>query len=275
MVLKNAKSVFLTLGAAVLFLAPVNIHAETAVPALTAPVVDSANIIEDSVENQLDSYLKAVNDQTGVQIAVLTVQSLGGESIESYSMRAAEAYRLGQKDKDNGALLTVAVDDHKLRIEVGYGLEGMLTDTKCGLIIRNKITPFFKDGDYSSGIASGVKEMTAVATDNAVIAGADAPQTEEAETSDASSLIVPLIFFLIFFGIVSSSQGFGPFGLFFLFSLFTGRPFHRHIYHSSSSHLDGFGGSGHSSGGGFGGFGGGGFGGGGGGFGGGGASGGW
>lgn len=252
------------------FFAASSVRAETAVPAMANPVVDEAGVIDDSTESDLNSYLTAVNDQTGVQVAVLTVQSLDSEDIESFSMRTAEAWRLGQKGKDNGALLVVAVTDRKLRIEAGYGLEGSLTDTKCGLIIRNTITPYFKSGDYSSGIAAGVKQIVSAATDNAVIAGTEAPQTQEADSSDIASTVAVFIFFIIFFGIITSAGGAGPFGLLLWLSLLTGRPFHRHYYNNTPR--GGFGGFG-SSGGGFGG--GGGFHGGGGGFGGGGASGGW
>ena len=270
----RARAIFF--AAVCFFFAAASVRAETSVPAMASPVVDEAGVIDDNTKSQLNSYLTAVNDQTGVQVAVLTVQSLAGEDIESFSMRTAEAWRLGQKGKDNGALLVVAVEDRKLRIEVGYGLEGTLTDTKCGLIIRSTITPYFKSGDYSSGIAAGVKQIVSFATNNAVIAGTEAPQTQDTESSDIAGTMAVVVFFIIFFGIITSAGGAGPFGLLLWWSLLTGRPFHRHYY--SNTTRGGFGGSGGGGfGGGFhgGGFGGGGFSGGGGGFGGGGASGGW
>ena len=136
------------------------------VPDMAGPVNDRAGVMSESERTELTAYLSDVNAQTGVQIAVLTVKSLEGDSIESYSMKVAEKWKLGQADKDNGALLVVAIDDRALRIEVGYGLEPVLTDAKSGLIIRNKIVPWFKSGNYGEGIIDGAKTIAAIATGN-------------------------------------------------------------------------------------------------------------
>lgn len=234
------------------------------IPSLENPVTDKANIIGEKNEAQLNEYLKAVSNQTGVQVAVLTVPNLGGEAIESFSMRVCEAWRLGKKGEDNGVLLTVALDEHKIRIEVGYGLEGVLTDMKCGQIIRNEIAPHFQNESYSSGIKNGVLAIVNLATDGAKIEGEAA---ENLRTSGGlSSVIIPLIIWFAFFAfIVLNGTGTLP----FLLCMMTGRPYHRrpHIHVSGgfggSSFGDSFGDSG------------GGFSGGGGSFGGGGASGGW
>ncbi|HNR72949.1 MAG TPA: TPM domain-containing protein, partial [Cyclobacteriaceae bacterium] len=94
-------------------------------------VHDDARVLKQETVEALESQLKAYEDSTSNQIAILTISSLEGEVIEEYSLRVAEKWKLGQKDKDNGVLLLIAVDDHKMRIEVGHGLEGVLTDAQC------------------------------------------------------------------------------------------------------------------------------------------------
>lgn len=136
------------------------------VPKLTGHVVDKANIL--SIDQKLEQYLADYERGTGHQIAVLTVTSLEGEAIDSYSMRVAEAWQLGSKDKDDGVLLLIAANDHKLRIEVGYGLEGSLTDYQSGNIIRNRITPYFKQNQYDQGVVSGIKSIVSVIGGKAV-----------------------------------------------------------------------------------------------------------
>ena len=116
------------------------------VPALTGRIVDNANIITRKDKEEINSYLESLENSTGAQVA--------------------ESWKLGQKDKDNGALIVVALKEHKARIEVGYGLEGTLTDTKCGLILRNVIIPEFRNGDYSEGILKGVKNITGIISAN-------------------------------------------------------------------------------------------------------------
>jgi uncharacterized protein len=129
---------------------------EITVPKLTGRVNDYAEILSKAAEAQLERELKAHEDSTTNQIVVLTVTSLEGEMLEEVANRVFNAWGLGQRGKDNGVLLLVAVDDRKLRIEVGNGLEGVLTDAHCGRIIRNEITPSFKYKEYETGIADGV-----------------------------------------------------------------------------------------------------------------------
>ncbi len=126
------------------------------VPYLSGRIVDEAGMVPPDVAQRLDEKLAALEKATGDQVAVLTVQSLDGEPLEDYSMKVAETWKLGQKDKDNGVLLLIAKNDRKLRIEVGYGLEPQLTDAQAGRIIRNVITPRFKAGDFGGGIEAGV-----------------------------------------------------------------------------------------------------------------------
>ena len=170
------------------------------VPAWTGPVNDLAQVMTDQQRQELTDYLTNLNNQTGIQMAVLTVPSLEGDSIEDFSFRTASAWKLGQEKEDNGALLVVSEGDRELRIEVGYGLEGVLTDAKSGLIIRNIITPHFRNGDYGSGIVEGIKNMVGVATEDAQLISAD--MTEE-EGLDGQSLVVAIIFFSLYFAILT------------------------------------------------------------------------
>lgn len=236
------------------------------VPELTSAVVDEANLFHKSKKNQLDSELQSIYSQGGPQIAVLTIKSLDGESIESFSMRVAENWKLGSKSKDDGVLLTVALQEKKIRIEVGYGLEGELTDSKCGMIIRNIMAPEFRTGDYEEGIIQAVNSIQGILGIN----GKEIPDELESSggRTNPSFFVILIIFGLIYFFIFSGT-------LSIKFPWLSWLPW-AHLFHStrSSRHFDNwddkfdhFGGFGGSSGGGFSG--------GGGSFGGGGASGGW
>ena len=177
------KEIFFFLLSLLIF--PFTLSAELAVPALKSPVMDQANVL--SIDNQLASALNDYWKKSGVQLAVLTVSDLQGESIEGYSMRVAEAWALGEKGKDKGALLLIAVNDHRVRIEVGYGLEEKLTDYQSGRIIRERITPHFRNNDYDSGVTAGVKAMASVI--NAPISGGRKAQRK----SEAKGFLSPLI----------------------------------------------------------------------------------
>jgi uncharacterized protein len=119
-------------------------------------VHDEAGILSDGARAELESILKAERDSTSNQIAVLTVPSLEGEDIDGYSIRVTDEWKLGKKDTDNGVLLLIAVQDRKVRIEVGLGLEGVLTDALSSRIIRNEIAPHFRQGDNDGGVRAGV-----------------------------------------------------------------------------------------------------------------------
>lgn len=129
------------------------------VPALAGRVNDHANIIAPDARQRIEQKLAGLEQRTGVQIAVLTVPSLEGDSLEDFSLRVVEAWKLGQQGKDNGTLLLVAQQDRKMRIEVGYGLEPVLTDLETSLIQRDYIIPRFRNGDFSGGIEAGVDSL--------------------------------------------------------------------------------------------------------------------
>lgn len=133
------------------------VHAQRAIPELTGPVVDEAGILSEPTEGQIALLIKAHEDSTSNQLAVLTISSLEGEVLEDYSLRVARTWGLGQADKNNGVLLLVAVAERKIRIEVGYGLEGDLPDITAKRIIDGDMTPYFRQGDFDNGILLGVR----------------------------------------------------------------------------------------------------------------------
>lgn len=119
-------------------------------------VDDRASIISDNYEKSLNGYLQELEQKTGAQMIVLTVDTTDGVPIESYAINLATQWKLGQKGKDNGALIVVAKNDRAYRVEVGYGLEGALPDGFCGTVGRAYFAPYFKKGQYSEGIHLGV-----------------------------------------------------------------------------------------------------------------------
>jgi uncharacterized protein len=122
-------------------------------------VHDEAHVLSQLTVDNLEKELVAYQDSTSNEIAVLIISSLEGDALESYSLQVVEKWKLGKKAKDNGALLLVVVDEHKMRIETGYGLEGVLTDAICSRIIRNEIAPQFRQNNYDVGITEGIHAM--------------------------------------------------------------------------------------------------------------------
>lgn len=129
------------------------------VPPLTARVNDYAGMLSSDTIGQLENSLSAFEAAESTQIVVLTIPALKGEPIEAFSLRVVETWKVGQKDLDNGALLLIAKNDRKLRIEVGYGLEGRLTDLISGRIIQQVIVPQFRGGNFDRGVLGGVNAM--------------------------------------------------------------------------------------------------------------------
>ncbi|HEX6862829.1 MAG TPA: TPM domain-containing protein [Thermoanaerobaculia bacterium] len=146
-------------GLALLLLLLPALTAALDVPPLEGRVNDRANLIAPDARQRIEQKLAGLEQRTGAQVAVLTIPSLEGDSLEDFSLRVAEAWKLGQADKDNGALLLVAQQDRKMRIEVGYGLEPVLTDLETSLIQRDYIIPRFRGGDFGGGIEAGVDAM--------------------------------------------------------------------------------------------------------------------
>jgi uncharacterized protein len=136
-------------------------------PALTGRVVDQANIIQPDTRVALEQKLADLEDKSGIQLVVATVMSLEGQEIEPYANELFRKWALGEKKKNNGVLLVVAPNERRVRIEVGYGLEGTLTDALSKVIISNAMTPRFKAGNFSEGISRGVDDIITVLTTDA------------------------------------------------------------------------------------------------------------
>lgn len=170
------------------------------VPALKGRVNDYANMLKPVTAAAIESRLAALEQSDSTQIVVLTIPSLEGEVLEEYSMKVAENWKIGQKKLDNGAILLVARDDRKMRIEVGYGLEGKLTDLRSGRILDDIIRPAFRDGDYDKGISDGVDAMIQVVKGE--YSAVDAPARERKAADDFSGYAVPGLFAFFFIGII-------------------------------------------------------------------------
>ena len=167
-----------------LLVAAVALGAE--VPYLSGRVNDDAEILSPETRKSLTELLKAHEDKTGNQVVVLTIPSLGGDSIEEYAVKVFEAWKLGQRGKDNGVLVIVSVQDRRMRIEVGYGLEPVLTDLLAGRVIRNVMTPRFKTGDYNNGVLEGAQAIVAV-LEKSEAAGLEAVAEQEQGTAPSGS----------------------------------------------------------------------------------------
>jgi uncharacterized protein len=136
-------------------------------PALTGRIVDQANVISADARHTIEPKLVDLETKSGIQLVVATVNSLEGQEIEPYANALFRKWQLGEKTKNNGVLLLVAPKERRVRIEVGYGLEGTLTDALSKVIIVNAITPRFKAGDFSDGILRGVDDIITVLTTDA------------------------------------------------------------------------------------------------------------
>ncbi|MGY8666831.1 YgcG family protein [Bradyrhizobium sp. UFLA05-109] len=167
--------------------------ADVAVPQLTGRVVDLTGTLSSGDVASLSSRLQDYENRKGSQIAVLIVPTTQPETIEQYSIRVADAWKVGRKKIDDGAILLVAKNDRHLRIEVGYGLEGALTDVTSRRIIDEVITPKFRSGDFAGGISDGVDRMMRVIDGEPL----PAPARSTNFTSDSEGF-VPAVFFVLF-----------------------------------------------------------------------------
>ena len=192
--LKNFRFLNLFLLVSISLILSNSILAQKAVPELWGiRVHDDAHALKQETVDQLEKELKTYEDSTSNQIAILIVQSLDGDVLEEYSLHVAEKWKLGTKNKDNGALLLIAVDDHKMRIEVGQGLESVLTDAQSNRIIRNEIAPEFRRGDYDAGVKAGINGIVKA------IAGEYQTDGSESESSIDGTWIVVGILMGVFF----------------------------------------------------------------------------
>jgi uncharacterized protein len=191
----------------------VSARAATPIPPLSGPVVDAAGLLDRGAARRLEGLARAARSAEGgqgVQLQYLLVRSLEGEPIEDYSIRVAEAWRIGTKGKDNGVLVTVAVEDRAVRIEVGGGLEGGLTDVQASRIIRGTIAPEFREGRYGDGLYdAGVQILSALGALPADVRQSARPRARPVGT--APPFFGILVALLVISSILGSIfRGFGP-----------------------------------------------------------------
>ena len=165
------------------------------IPALKARVTDVTGTLTTAEREALETKLAAFEARKGAQIAVLIVPTTQPEEIEQYSIRVVDAWKLGRDKPDDGALLLVAIEDHALRIEVGRGLEGALTDLVSNRIIDETITPRFREGNFAAGISAGIDRMISV------VDGEELPPPDEHWSGESKNIgqLFPLLFFVIIF----------------------------------------------------------------------------
>jgi uncharacterized protein len=169
------------------------------IPPLRGRVNDNAGMLSPGVVRQLELMLKDFEQKDSTQIVVLAVASLEGAALEEFSMRVAERWKIGQKGLDNGAILLISRADRKVRIEVGYGLEGRLTDLKAGRIIREVIVPEFRAGRFDRGVVNGVQAMI-----DTVRGEFQAAEKKEPHALDARHLTDAIPFLILFVFLVSA-----------------------------------------------------------------------
>jgi uncharacterized protein len=189
-----AALLFLGLSFCSLFGFSLAVQAEVAVPPLTGHVIDQTATLSLSELSQLEKTLIAFEAKKGSQIAVLILPTTKPEAIEQYSIRVAEAWKLGRARVDDGVILIVAKNDRTMRIEVGYGLEGALTDYTAKRIITEVITPKFKQGEFNAGITAGVEQIIRVIEGETL----PAPEQSDSKSNKGGNQFFPLMLFIAF-----------------------------------------------------------------------------
>ncbi len=164
-------------------------------PQLAGRVTDQANIISGPAKASIEAKLQNLEDKSGIQLVVATVSSLEGGDIESYANGLFRAWKLGMAKKNNGVLFLIAPNERKMRIEVGYGLEGVLTDAVSSVIIRSAVAPRFKAGDFGGGIERGVDAIIEVLSSDTSEWTKRATEQSMSETIDQ---LAPIILFMLF-----------------------------------------------------------------------------
>lgn len=168
------------------------------VPPLTGRVNDYAGMISPEQKESLEQTLKGFEDTDSTQVVILTINSLEGDSLEDFSIRVAEKWKIGQAKKDNGVIFLVSKNDRLMRIEVGRGLEGVLTDLMAGRIIDTIVKPKFKEGDFDGGFAEGTSYIISACRGEYKADADSAPASD----SGSSETVMYIIFFVIYFAII-------------------------------------------------------------------------
>jgi len=195
-----SKRAIVALGLVIFYL----LNQATVIYALEFPepvgyVNDFANILSPGTKQALERQLAQLEESSSIEIAVVTIESLEGTTVEDYAVRLFEAWRIGKKNKDNGLLFLVAPSEHQVRIEVGYGLEPVLTDAQAGRILDNFVLPEFRKGDYNKGISEGVAAIIKVVRGEEINLRGEPPAEAENDV-----VWIPLFIGTIFLSYLSS-----------------------------------------------------------------------
>lgn len=185
------------------------------IPKYSGRVNDFANIFSSDFKNSLEQKILEIESQTTDQIAVVTIKNLQGTTVEDFAEQLFKSWGIGQKDKDNGILLLVSMEEKKVRIEIGYGLEATITDGQAGEIIRNQITPEFKKGNYQQGVLSGIEKINQYLTGNVTN---DSSLNEKPKINNfileliSSTFFIPIVLFYLaisyFFAFLARSSSY-------------------------------------------------------------------
>ena len=186
---------FLLIAAAL----PLRAADQPAFPALTGRVVDEVGVLSPQATGRLTAELAAHEKRTGQQVVVAVIKSLGGHAVEEYGYQLGRVWGIGQKGTNTGAILLVAPSDRKVRIEVGYGLEGELTDALSATIINEVILPRFRKGDVEGGVVTGAEEILRALGDD--LASAPAIPVERRQQADDHGSIGSILFTFLIFGL--------------------------------------------------------------------------
>jgi len=189
------------------------IGGDVSYPAASGYVVDQSGIIDSATQTQLENWILELKQKTGAEVAVVTVDTTGPLSIEEYAVNLFQRFGIGQKGKDNGVLLLIAYKDRHMRIEVGYGLEGAITDAYSSRIINTIITPEFKDGNFSEGIQKGTAAIVTLIAKEYNVTLTGVPQPVYQDQQSGGSIWV-LLFILCLFISFFFSRGGGGGGMF-------------------------------------------------------------
>lgn len=178
-------------------------------PTLNTPVIDQANVLSSTEKSKLENQIKKLYEQGKVQIGIVIVPTTGQESIFDFAMRLANQWQLGSAKQDNGLLIAVAVNDHRLHIATGYGLEGVIPDIIASRIIRNQITPYFKENQFGQGLISGVTEIERIVNLDPEIAQKAAEELKEQQAQalheqQAKEKTFSTVLFILVAGVIGS-----------------------------------------------------------------------
>jgi len=178
------------------------------VPYLGGRVNDTAGILSPEAREELEKKLQSIEEKSGAQVVVLTVDSLDDEALEDYAFKVASTWKLGQKGMDNGLLILIAKAERRIRIEVGYGLEGVIPDARAKQIIDGIMTPAFKEGDFDRGISDAVDVIGGLIRGEQV----EIPQTGNTPAQDLMARVMTGLIFFVVIGVFSVQAVFGKGG---------------------------------------------------------------